>query len=66
MKKLYKSTQDRKLSGVLGGLSEVWNMDASMLRIVFAVLTVLLVGLPMVLIYVVAALILPDDKDVWE
>lgn len=66
MKKLYKSTQDRKLSGVLGGLSEVWNIDASLLRIIFIVLTLLMVGVPMIIVYVAAALILPDDKDVWE
>jgi phage shock protein C len=37
MKKLYKSTQEKQLSGVLGGLSEMYNIDGSLLRIITAI-----------------------------
>ncbi|MGN4845927.1 PspC domain-containing protein [Bacillus cereus group sp. MYBK134-1] len=37
MKKLYKSTQDKQVSGVLGGLSDKYGIDVSILRIVTAV-----------------------------
>ncbi|WP_141528126.1 PspC domain-containing protein [Bacillus thuringiensis] len=34
MKKLYKSTQDKQVSGVLGGLIDKYGIDVSILRIV--------------------------------
>ena len=37
MKKLYKSTKDKQVSGVLGGLSDKYGIDVSILRIVTAV-----------------------------
>ena len=35
--KKYKSTQDKQVSGVLGGLSDKYGIDVSILRIVTAV-----------------------------
>ncbi|ANC19146.1 hypothetical protein WR52_10310 [Bacillus cereus] len=36
MKKLYKSTQDKQVSGVLGSLSDKYGVDVNILRIVTA------------------------------
>ncbi len=63
MKKFYKSTTNKQLSGVLGGASEIFNIDASMLRIAYFALSLLTSGL-FVLIYIAAAIILPTDKEV--
>ncbi|WP_347551581.1 PspC domain-containing protein [Pseudalkalibacillus hwajinpoensis] len=61
--KLYKSTTDKKLSGVLGGLSEEFGIDVSILRIVYFLLAFLTAG-PFVLIYIAAAIILPTEDEV--
>lgn len=45
MKKLYKSTQDKQVSGVLGGLSDKYGIDVSILRIVTALSAFLLADL---------------------
>lgn len=61
MKKLYRSTSESQLSGVLGGLSELYNIDVSILRII-VVLSGFFTGGITWLIYIVAAIIIPTDK----
>ncbi|WLR47425.1 PspC domain-containing protein [Halobacillus litoralis] len=63
MKKLYRSTNESQLSGVLGGLSETYNMDVSILRIIVVVSGFFTGGLTW-LIYLVAAIVMPTDRQV--
>ncbi|MDT3392722.1 MAG: PspC domain-containing protein [Bacillota bacterium] len=60
MERLHKSATNRMVAGVLGGFSERYGIDATVLRIIFAVLAVVTVGFPMVVLYAIAALIMPD------
>lgn len=62
MKKLYKSKTDKKICGVLGGLAKYLGIDSTILRIVYAILSVFVLGCP-VLIYIVAALVIPKEPD---
>jgi phage shock protein C len=57
--RLYRSRDDRMLAGVAGGLAENWNIDPSLVRIVWALLTVLTGGLAF-LVYVVMAIVVPE------
>ncbi|GAA0606694.1 PspC domain-containing protein [Virgibacillus siamensis] len=61
MKKFYKSTRERQLAGVLGGLSEIYNLEVSILRIITVVLAFVTSGF-LLLVYIVAAIVLPTDK----
>jgi phage shock protein C len=62
MKRLYRSKTDRKIAGVFGGIGEVYNIDANLLRLA-AVLLFLLSGFfPVLVTYIVAWIILPDGK----
>ncbi|GEN52761.1 PspC domain-containing protein [Halobacillus faecis] len=63
MKKLYRSTNESQLSGVLGGLSETFNIDVSVLRIIVVVSGFFTGGLTW-LIYLVAAIVMPTDRQV--
>ncbi|MGE6845887.1 PspC domain-containing protein [Bacillus tropicus] len=63
MKKLYKSTQDKQVLGVLGGLSDKYGIDVSILRIVTALSAFFTSGFT-VLIYIIAAIVLPTDKEI--
>jgi phage shock protein C len=40
-RKLYRSRTDRKLAGVCGGLAQYFNLDATLIRVLFIVLAVL-------------------------
>ena len=57
-KVLERSDRGRVLAGVFGGLGEYLNVDASLLRIVGVVLLIVIPA-PMVLLYTVAALVIP-------
>lgn len=59
---LYRSKTDRKLLGVLGGLAKYLNIDSTVLRIVYVLLAIFAIGSP-VLIYLVAALIMPEEPE---
>lgn len=65
MKKLYRSTDEKQLSGVLGGLSELYNMDVSILRIALVVSGFFTGGITW-LIYIVAAMVMPTDRQVYK
>ncbi|MDF2597001.1 MAG: hypothetical protein K0R69_3342 [Clostridia bacterium] len=57
-KKLYKSTSNKMIAGVCGGLAEYFEFDASIIRILWA-LSVLLLGTG-ILVYIVCALVIPN------
>ncbi|MFS0821963.1 PspC domain-containing protein [Bacillus sp. 1P02SD] len=64
-KKLYRSTQNRMLGGVLGGLADYTGIDASLLRILAVVGFILGVG-SLGLIYLVWIFIVPNEGDVYR
>jgi phage shock protein C len=57
-RKLYRSQNQRMLAGVCGGLAEYFNVDATLIRVLFLVLGVF--GGTGLVIYVVMWLIVPD------
>lgn len=59
MKRLYRSTKDKKLAGVCGGLAEYFDIDPIIPRIIFIIL-MLPGGLPGLLPYVILALVVPE------
>jgi len=64
-KKLYRSTQNRMLGGVLGGLADYTGIDASLLRILAVVVFILGVG-SLGLIYLIWIFIVPNEGDVYR
>ncbi|MCM3217661.1 PspC domain-containing protein [Niallia taxi] len=60
MKKLVRSTNNRKLAGVIGGLAESINVNANLLRVIF-VLALIPTGFSLVLIYLLLTFVLPNE-----
>lgn len=60
-RKLYKSETDKKISGVCGGIAETYNLDSTIVRLIWAVFA-LVYGTGLVL-YIVAAIIIPDKPE---
>lgn len=58
-KKLYRSNTDIKLCGVCGGLAEYFDIDPTIIRLIFIFLT--LFGGGGVLIYLICALVVPKS-----
>lgn len=61
MRKWYRSSRDRKLFGVCGGLAELIGVDSTLLRMVVAVATVFSGG-TVFLLYLAAAFIIPKES----
>jgi phage shock protein C len=60
MNRLYRSRHDRMLAGVAGGLAEMWGADPSLVRVIWALLVVFTGGIAL-LVYIVMALVVPDE-----
>ncbi len=60
MNRLYRSRHDRMLAGVAGGLAEMWGADPSLVRVIWALLVIFTGGLAL-LVYIVMALVVPDE-----
>ena len=58
-KKLTKSSTDKMLAGVLGGLGEYFGIDPTLVRIAYCLLSVFSAGFPGLLLYIIMALIVP-------
>lgn len=63
-KRLYKSRKDKKMLGVLGGVSEYFGIDSSLLRIVFLVLLIFTGGIPLIILYFLSDWVLPFEDEV--
>ena len=59
---LHRSRDDRMLAGVAGGLAEMWDADPSLVRIIWALLTIFTGGIALV-VYIVMAIVVPEDDD---
>ncbi len=60
MKKLYKSSTDRRIAGVCGGIAEYLGVDSNLVRIV-TFLLMMCAGSGL-LAYIVAAVIMPEAE----
>ncbi len=61
MKKLYKSRADKKLDGVCAGVAEYFDIDPTLIRLVW-VLIALFAGSG-ILLYIIAALVMPRKPE---
>ncbi len=59
-KKLYRSNTNRMICGVCGGLAEYFSIDPTIVRLVWAIVTLFGV-VPGVVGYIVAAVIIPQS-----
>ena len=60
MKKLYKSN-NRMICGVCAGLAEYLGIDPTVVRLIWAALGLTGTG---ILLYIIAALVMPENMDV--
>ncbi len=57
-KKLYRISEGKKLAGVCGGIAEYFEIDPTLIRLIWAVVTLFTVGTGL-LAYLIAALVIP-------
>lgn len=57
-KKLYKSSNDKMLAGVLGGFAEYIGVDSTLVRLVYVLIAMFSAGFPGILFYIICALVI--------
>jgi len=62
-KKLYRSTLDKKIAGICGGLGEYLNVDPTVMRILF-VAGIFLTGSLMFWAYLVMWIVIPEPPTI--
>lgn len=58
-KRLYKSSTDKKVCGVCGGIANYFDVDPTVIRLIWVIFT--LVGGSGLIAYIIAAIIMPDE-----
>ena len=61
-KKLYKSSTDKKIAGVCGGIAEYFNIDSTLVRLGWVLFSLL--GGSGLLAYLICAIIIPSKSQV--
>jgi len=61
-KKLHRSSKQRMIAGVCGGLAEYFDMDVNIMRLLFVAISLLSVLFPMVIFYIIAWIIVPEKE----
>ncbi|MBC2250841.1 PspC domain-containing protein [Listeria sp. FSL L7-0123] len=66
MKKLYKSSSQKMIGGVCGGLAEYFNIEVTLVRLLWVVASLFLGS--GILLYIIAAIIIPKrtPESEWE
>lgn len=63
-KRLYRSESNKMMSGVIGGVAEYFNLDATILRLVFVIALPFTAFFPLLFIYIAASIIMPIEGEV--
>jgi phage shock protein C len=63
-KRLFRSKTNRQIAGVCGGLAEYFNVDPTIVRVLFVIGTLL--GGPGLILYIILAVVVPDEATLYE
>lgn len=58
--KLTKSVTDRRIAGVCGGLAEYFDLDPTLVRVGYVLLSIFSAAFPGLLAYIILAIVMPD------
>lgn len=58
-KRLYRSTKDKQVSGVCGGVAEYFKMDPTIVRIVFVIIALSSLGTALIA-YLITSIVVPE------
>ncbi len=63
MKKLYRSS-NRILAGVCGGIAEYFDVDPTLIRVAYLVLSLFSAGFPGLLLYIILMILMPNYNQI--
>ena len=60
VKRLYRSRKDKMIAGICGGIGEIYSLDPTMVRLVYALITIFSAGTA-ILVYILGWIIIPEE-----
>lgn len=63
MKKIYRSKSQRMISGVCGGIAHYFNIDPTIVRLVWVLVSIFSTVIPGLIIYLICVIVIPDEPD---
>ena len=63
MKRLYRSS-DRVVAGVCGGIAEYFDIDPTLIRVAYVVLTLFSVAFPGLILYIILMILMPNSNQI--
>ncbi|MEL7570824.1 MAG: PspC domain-containing protein [Eubacteriaceae bacterium] len=61
-KRLYKDKSTGILAGVCSGIAQYFDTDASIVRILYVVLSVISAAFPLIIVYILLIIIMPEKS----
>jgi phage shock protein PspC (stress-responsive transcriptional regulator) len=61
--KLRRSSSDKMIAGVIGGIARYFGFDSTMARVLYVVLSVISVAFPGILVYILLWVIMPQEGE---
>jgi len=61
-KKLYRSRSERMIAGICGGMGKYLNLDATVIRLLFVLLTIFTGVVPGLILYLILMFIIPEES----
>ena len=63
MKQLYRSS-NRIMAGVCGGIAEYFDVDPTLIRVVYLILSLFSAGFPGLLLYIILMILMPNYNQI--
>ncbi len=60
---LSRTRDDRILAGVMGGIARRFGWNATLVRVLYVVLSIVSAGFPGILVYLILWLLMPEEGD---
>jgi len=64
IKKLYISSEDKRIFGVCGGIAEYFEIDPTVVRLAWVIITLISGVIPGIVAYILAIIIMPKHRSV--
>jgi len=61
MKRLYRSKKSRMIAGICGGIGEYFDIDPTLVRIIYVIVSVFSIAFPGILVYLILWVIIPNS-----
>jgi len=62
MKKLRRSTDDKMIAGICGGIAEYFDLDPTLVRVAYVLVSILSVAFPGIFVYIILWVVIPKKQ----